>query len=829
MVAAARPPSPSVVDRAPGLWVYEHLLALGIEGEALEFAAPLLGSDDAGLAAEAAVERSARLRARIALHSVADALAKEPDTLEMDAGHCAALRVFRGCLTEHAGADADALERDCALDRLFAAVVVRSNDWNAYKKALDALFPPDVRALSEKGKSPVASPEKDQRAQQKKQGGGLRPELLATFSRCRSGADENHLKAQRRKHSMSLEEMRQVARNACAVGASKYLGKDSLRVIAQDLAKGTYAPSRGALPPPARGGAAFTKKAKANAKVDANAKTARERSSPESRARVSPSPRKKPILKPRRKRLEKAPTRADARETTPSGDAKVTPRSREDAAFDDAPKDRHPHDPYDFRNEDNAATRAFAALGAAAAAMEAEDEYYDGGGGGGDDDADGVRDATPMQKVMKSLGWRRGGGGVGSDRGAESDEEEEAVAPTQAAPDEGEEEGGGGGLLSRVGGWIGLGRSGGAKRKRPEEEDDDDEEDEGIATTASMRERAEDQTRERRTRASRQRASAPASSPLRASSPAGSPKIDGARRKRRKGPLGNSNRHSKRAALEANVPSLPRKKRVMWTPEETAALEAGVRALEKEGRFDMGAVDLRDGTVNDKWRRIYDAHKETFDVNGRTTMDLKDKWRNIVNARAKSGDGGDADAAGASPSSWRRAMINLGLVKAPPVKTGAEKSPGAAAARSAALREPGVSNRHSALRKKLGFSDGTRKRAQPWLDEEVDALRAGVEKEGEGKWATILKAAPEVFLDRSAVDLKDKWRNLKGRATRTARKRVNGLDAPLSARALALAAEAAAAAAAAAETAPSTNENKDVVNEGDAPSRDEEDESDGEP
>jgi hypothetical protein len=171
MVAANEPPSPSVVDRAPGLWVYEHLLALGIEGEALEFAAPLLGSDaGSGFAAEAAVARSARLRARIALHSVTDALDKEPDTLEIDASHCAALRVFRTCLTEHAGVDADALENDCAFDRLFAAVVVRSNDWNAYKKALDALFPPDTRALSEKGKSPVASPEKDPR-----NSGGLRP------------------------------------------------------------------------------------------------------------------------------------------------------------------------------------------------------------------------------------------------------------------------------------------------------------------------------------------------------------------------------------------------------------------------------------------------------------------------------------------------------------------------------------------------------------------------------------------------------------------------------------------------------------------------------
>ena len=138
------------------------------------------------------------------------------------------------------------------------------------------------------------------------------------------------------------------------------------------------------------------------------------------------------------------------------------------------------------------------------------------------------------------------------------------------------------------------------------------------------------------------------------------------------------------------------------------------------------------------------------------------------------------------------------------------------------------------MRKKLGFSDGTRKRAQPWLDEEVAALRAGVEKEGEGKWAAVLKANPEVFLDRSAVDLKDKWRNLKGRATRPARKRVNGLDAPLSERARALAAEAAAAAdaaAAAGETWRSaSDDDASDAEAGDAPPRnDGENDSDDEP
>ena len=804
MVAA----SPSVVDRAPGLWVYEHLVALGIDGEALEFAAPLLGSPSD---VASAVERSARLRARIALHSVTDAIAKAPDTLEIDVRHCAALRILRQSLVEHMGVDAAGLENACALDRLFAAVVVRSGDWNAYKKALDALFPPDVRALSEKGKSPGKSPGVSSGHPGVSE---LRPELLATFSRCRSGADESHLRAQRRKHGMTLREMRDAARNACAVASARYMGKDSVSVIATDFESGAYAASRRHLPAASGGAFAFDEKA-ANANANANASPLR--------PPVSSSPRKKPLLTPKRKRPARALARAAGAGSVPSA---ATPSSDalEPASFDKKKKGRPgAPDPYDFQpGEDDAATlslKAFAALGAAAAAMEAEDEYNDGfaaAAADDDDDDDGEEaNATPARKVMKSLGWRRGGGGVGSDRGDVSDDEAEAVAPTQAAPDEGEEEGGVGGLFSRVGGWIGLGRSGSAKRERRDEDEDDEE----NATSLSMRKK-------------KRRAASPGRT---------SPKA-GARRGRRKVPLGNSNRHSKRAAMEANVPTIPRKKRVMWTAEETNALEAGVRALEKEGRFDMGAVDPRDGTVNDKWRRIYDARKELFDVNGRTTMDLKDKWRNVTNARAKAGwvppgetgaDGADGAAGSASPSSWRRAMINLGLVKPPRGSGNASGSVGfPGTGRDPALpREPGVSNRHSALRKKLGFSDGTRKRAQPWLDEEVAALRAGVEKEGEGKWAAVLKAHPDVFLDRTAVDLKDKWRNLKGRATRPARKRVNGLDAPLSERARALAAEAAASAdaAAAAETWRSASDaDASDAEAGDAPPRNAEDDSDDE-
>ncbi|KAG9455600.1 hypothetical protein H6P81_000108 [Aristolochia fimbriata] len=51
---------------------------------------------------------------------------------------------------------------------------------------------------------------------------------------------------------------------------------------------------------------------------------------------------------------------------------------------------------------------------------------------------------------------------------------------------------------------------------------------------------------------------------------------------------------------------------------------------------------------------------------------------------------------------------------------------------------------------------------QKWTTEEEDALRAGVDKHGAGKWRTIQKD-PEFghcLAARSNIDLKDKWRNM---------------------------------------------------------------------
>eukprot|EP00262_Sarcandra_glabra_P020566 TRINITY_DN8250_c0_g1_i1.p1 TRINITY_DN8250_c0_g1~~TRINITY_DN8250_c0_g1_i1.p1 ORF type:complete len:294 (-),score=51.80 TRINITY_DN8250_c0_g1_i1:151-1032(-) len=56
---------------------------------------------------------------------------------------------------------------------------------------------------------------------------------------------------------------------------------------------------------------------------------------------------------------------------------------------------------------------------------------------------------------------------------------------------------------------------------------------------------------------------------------------------------------------------------------------------------------------------------------------------------------------------------------------------------------------------------------QKWTPEEEEALRAGVDKHGAGKWRTIQKD-PEfshILSSRSNIDLKDKWRNMSVSAT----------------------------------------------------------------
>ncbi|KAL6898033.1 hypothetical protein ACP4OV_006629 [Aristida adscensionis] len=53
-----------------------------------------------------------------------------------------------------------------------------------------------------------------------------------------------------------------------------------------------------------------------------------------------------------------------------------------------------------------------------------------------------------------------------------------------------------------------------------------------------------------------------------------------------------------------------------------------------------------------------------------------------------------------------------------------------------------------------------RRRARRWSVLEEETLRKGVEQYGNGSWKDILTNNPDVFIGRTQVDLKDKWRNM---------------------------------------------------------------------
>lgn len=53
-----------------------------------------------------------------------------------------------------------------------------------------------------------------------------------------------------------------------------------------------------------------------------------------------------------------------------------------------------------------------------------------------------------------------------------------------------------------------------------------------------------------------------------------------------------------------------------------------------------------------------------------------------------------------------------------------------------------------------------RRPKRAWSFEEENALWIGVKKYGKGNWKLILTMYPDIFVGRSVVDLKDKWRNM---------------------------------------------------------------------
>ena len=72
--------------------------------------------------------------------------------------------------------------------------------------------------------------------------------------------------------------------------------------------------------------------------------------------------------------------------------------------------------------------------------------------------------------------------------------------------------------------------------------------------------------------------------------------------------------------------------------------------------------------------------------------------------------------------------------------------------------------RSQSLRSTGGTTSNGKKKHNPWSVEETVALINGVNQTGIGKWADIKRlddpGISDVLANRSAVDLKDKWRNL---------------------------------------------------------------------
>ncbi|CAH2033508.1 unnamed protein product [Thlaspi arvense] len=171
-------------------------------------------------------------------------------------------------------------------------------------------------------------------------------------------------------------------------------------------------------------------------------------------------------------------------------------------------------------------------------------------------------------------------------------------------------------------------------------------------------------------------------------------------------------------------------RRNRWTPEEEGALLAGIC---KHGAG--------------KWMNILDDPEFRSELLYRTNIDLKDKWRNMM-IKEKS----------------KMQKLEPAPFTFPPAKT----SP--VASNEHPLDRFSERESHSRERKRrrrrLKGLEMLRQRKNKWTEEEEEVLLAGIAKYGAGKWKYMYND-PDFAAqlpDRTNVDLKDKWRNMKNRA-----------------------------------------------------------------
>lgn len=83
-----------------------------------------------------------------------------------------------------------------------------------------------------------------------------------------------------------------------------------------------------------------------------------------------------------------------------------------------------------------------------------------------------------------------------------------------------------------------------------------------------------------------------------------------------------------------------------------------------------------------------------------------------------------------------------------------------------------VKAKSDALPKRDGFDNSVSTVRRPFSEDEENALIKGVQRFGEGKWALILKEYKSHFIERTGVNLKDKWRNIKKKASKENDKKI---------------------------------------------------------
>ena len=730
--------APAAAKRKPvddaTLWVVEHAAAVGIDNDVL------LDLLDAAKGATRSGEMPARIAQRLSLQMLSDAVEKKEPVSAKTCKLLAKLAPLES-LTD----DSEELEprvRMCAE----AACLARSKGWPAFKLAIDDMFPPRVN-LAKLAKA-------------------ARDDLLSAHKRCKSpGASEKPFNAARKKHGAHKADSAAARKDLASVVSAHAatLGSTSLQRLIEDITAGAYIPPPGvpkATLAGVRVGSPGTRRAAAAADDDGGGgATGGERRKSMLRTPTKKTKNKRAREEEEAVEIEKADDDAGDEDDVyaPPADDAGDPWNRlAMAAVSPSPSQK--------KKQKEALAKVVAASPAAKRAKIGAGE---------------PKPSTPVGRVVNALApglWRRRALGLAKEPehkrfnsdGEEEEEEDDdddafGIMPTQVAPTEEDLEAEAKsksakqpGFLSRVFGgrkkdadaagtlaedadYAPPGGGGGSSS-----DDDDDDDDESLKKRLLA-------------------------------SPGGG-FYGGTPRKSRGGPplipkpLGVANRHSnarggtiKAARSAGNTPggSTPggagggagiapqKKERTPWAEDDVDFL------LEGYEKFGPDGEDSK--TL---WADILIAGMKQNLFKDRTSMDLKDKYRNIKIKRAREAANALEEEEEGGGGLWtliagkKRRRRSMNKIKN--------------AITGELERRPGKANRHSNFAHTSGVTqEGVRKMRQRWTAEEEDCLRKGMAefnppgKEGPTDWISILDKYDTVMIDRTSMDLKDKWRNMK--------------------------------------------------------------------